>query len=171
MRAALTSLAVLSLGLSACSGEDGSPNAPWRVMTSSDSTGAVVGAFLIRDGVGPERESTPPSLLVRCEAGAPSVYVDWRAELEGDPVTVTYALGDAPERTEQWAASADGQAAGRWTRDEAVPLIQAMLRHDRMRISAETASGPETWDFPLDGFAEASEVFRDACDVPATEGG
>jgi hypothetical protein len=105
-----------------------------------------------------------PVLTLRCEQGETRVFFNFGRVMPGGSVTVQYRLGAGPIQPGELTPAPDGRRFGLWTSALSVRFVQALARHERLRIQVPVAGGePLTAAFELGGLAAAAAPLAEAC--------
>ncbi len=117
-----------------------------------------------------ERAEPPPpfgrwaGLVIRCEAGSATAFLQW-GDLAGlDHAYVMLRLDDGEPWTERLGSSDSGTAAGWWTHAQAMTLIGRMAGANTLRARVASPLGRTlTQTIPLAGLADAMGTTDGEC--------
>ena len=125
-----------------------------------DDTRTVVLALLSASGT--NRRGSPIGLLLRCQSGETSLYINWRDYL-GSEANVLLRVGDEEASTRRWSLSTDSQAT--FAPGNNRELIERLLTVDRLVAQVTPYSeSPITAVFELAGIQEAILPLRETCE-------
>ena len=118
-------------------------------------------ALLLRSASGTSRGGQPIGLILRCQSGDTTVFINWSDYL-GSEANVLTRVGTDEAATRRWSLSTDSQAT--FAPGNNIEFIQRLLGADRLVAQVTPYSeSPVTAIFDLTGIETALAPLREAC--------
>jgi hypothetical protein len=110
--------------------------------------------------------SRQPVLVIRCQGYTPSVYVGFGEKIftPGAPLITSTLFDGHSDIQTQWVASGSGLAAGIWERNQAIALIETLMRSSSFALRVEVPGLDKmSAVFDTSESAKALAPVKDAC--------
>ena len=103
-------------------------------------------------------------ITIRCSEETTAIYIEWPGYMGFDGVRARWKIDDGPVQSRTLEPAQGGQGVGFWSGSTAIPMINAMLDHDRLVMSmASYGQGSQEAIFDIRGLRSAAMQVAEAC--------